>query len=84
LCSALGAAARLAPGRALWLLTELGAWAGEGDLGAKAKIPYTIRTVLAAVSKPNTAHFPYPWLDFIERQRSTLLVRFLSMFETGT
>ncbi len=54
------------------------------ELGAKAKIPYTIRTVLAAVSKPNTAHFPYPWLDFIERQHSTLLDRFLRMFETGT
>lgn len=43
----------------------LDAWVRE--VGKKAKIPHTIRPVLGAVMKPNTAQFPYPWLDYAER-----------------
>lgn len=51
--------------------------------GAKARIPATIRPVLGAVLKSNLAHFPYPWLDFVEHHRASLLDRFLRMFAHG-
>lgn len=59
----------------------LDAWVRE--VGKKAKIPHTIRPVLGAVMKPNTAQFPYPWLDYAERNRSLLLERFIRLFDHG-
>jgi DEAD/DEAH box helicase domain-containing protein len=59
----------------------LDSWVREK--GAKAKIPATIRPVLGAVLKTNLAHFPYPWLDYVDLHRATLLERFVRMFDHG-
>lgn len=59
----------------------LDAWVRE--TGTKARIPATIRPVLGAVLKSNLAHFPYPWLAFVDLHRSSLLDRFIRMFDHG-
>lgn len=59
----------------------LDSWVRE--TGAKARIPATIRPVLGAVLKSNLAQFPYPWLAYVDLHRSSLLDRFIRMFDHG-
>jgi DEAD/DEAH box helicase domain-containing protein len=59
----------------------LDSWVRE--TGAKARIPSTIRPVLGAVLKSNLTHFPYPWLAYVDLHRSSLLDRFIRMFDHG-
>lgn len=59
----------------------LDSWVRE--TGTKARIPATIRPVLGAVLKSNLTHFPYPWLAYVDLHRSTLLDRFIRMFDHG-
>lgn len=59
----------------------LDSWVRE--MGTQAKIPPTIQPVLGAVLKPNHTHFPYPWLTYVDLHRSSLLDRFIRMFDHG-
>lgn len=57
----------------------LDCWVRAG--GRSAVIAREIRAVLSAVHNQSLTRFPYPWLDFIERQRAGLLDRFVALFQ---
>jgi DEAD/DEAH box helicase domain-containing protein len=54
------------------------------EQGRGAQIPQEIRAVLSAVDKRDTARFPYPWLDYVEANRASLLQGFLALFRLGS
>ncbi|MDR2111899.1 MAG: DEAD/DEAH box helicase [Candidatus Accumulibacter sp.] len=57
------------------------------ERGAAAAIPREIRAVLGAVSGAGNsgaaARFPFPWLEYVEANRASLLARFLALFQQG-
>lgn len=52
------------------------------ELGEKAKVPAKLSDALSAVRNQTESKFPYPWLTYIERNRATLLVEFIGVFNT--
>jgi DEAD/DEAH box helicase domain-containing protein len=53
------------------------------ERGRSASIPQEIRMVLSAVDNGATTRFPYPWLEYVEANRASLLDRFLALFQQG-
>ncbi|QEA13948.1 DEAD/DEAH box helicase [Comamonas flocculans] len=53
------------------------------ERGRSASIPTEIRTVLSAVDNGATTRFPFPWLEYVEANRASLLDRFLALFQQG-
>lgn len=49
--------------------------------GEAARIPGKLGDVLAAVRKTNKTRFPFPWLDYVDQNRATLLSGFLDLFK---
>lgn len=45
-----------------------------------AKIPRNLGDVLSAVRNATQGKFPYPWLSYVEKNRATILSRFLDLF----
>jgi DEAD/DEAH box helicase domain-containing protein len=52
------------------------------ERGRAALIPQEMRRVLSAVNGA-TARFPFPWLEYVEANRASLLDRFLALFQQG-
>lgn len=48
--------------------------------GEISRIPVRLSDVLAAVRNATQSRFPYPWLAYVEKNRGTLLARFIQMF----
>ena len=48
--------------------------------GQAAQIPKEIRAVFSAIENQSTTRFPYPWLNYVEVHRATLLDRFIRLF----
>lgn len=59
----------------------LDCWVREN--GRSAQIPPEIRAVFSAIENQSTSRFPYPWLEFVEAHRATLLERFFALFQFG-
>ena len=53
------------------------------ERGKAALIPQEIRAVLSAVDNGATTRFPFPWLEYVEANRASLLDRFLALFRYG-
>lgn len=53
------------------------------EVGRAAQIPQEVRSVFSAIENQTTSRFPYPWLDYVEQNRATLLDRFLRLFNRG-
>ncbi|MGV6943329.1 helicase-related protein, partial [Stenotrophomonas maltophilia] len=53
------------------------------ERGRSASIPQEIRMVLSAVDNGATTRFPFPWLEYVEANRASLLDRFLALFQQG-
>ena len=53
------------------------------EVGRAAQIPAEVRAVFSAIENQTTSRFPYPWLDYVEQNRGTLLDRFLRLFNQG-
>ncbi|MCH1909743.1 DEAD/DEAH box helicase [Stenotrophomonas sp. Y6] len=53
------------------------------ERGRSASIPQEIRMVLSAVDNGATTRFPFPWLEYVEANRASLLDRFLTLFQQG-
>ncbi|TBV05087.1 DEAD/DEAH box helicase [Phytopseudomonas dryadis] len=53
------------------------------ERGRSALIPQEIRMVLSAVDNGATTRFPFPWLEYVEANRASLLDRFLALFQQG-
>lgn len=53
------------------------------ERGRAALIPQEIRMVLSAVDSGATTRFPFPWLEYVEANRASLLDRFLALFQQG-
>lgn len=53
------------------------------ERGRSASIPQEIRMVLSAVDNGATTRFPFPWLEYVEAHRASLLDRFLALFQQG-
>jgi len=47
---------------------------------AGSQIPKDIRNVLSAVRTSSQLKFPFPWLQYVEQNRGTLLDRFIALF----
>ena len=50
------------------------------ETGQAAQIPAEIRAVFSAIENQSTTRFPYPWLNYVEAHRATLLDRFIRLF----
>jgi DEAD/DEAH box helicase domain-containing protein len=53
------------------------------ERGRSALIPQEVRAVLSAVDNAATTRFPFPWLEYVEASRASLLDRFLALFQQG-
>ena len=56
----------------------LDCWVREA--GKSAVIPAEIRAVFSAIRGNAASKFPYPWLNYVDRHRGTLLDRFVRLF----
>ena len=60
----------------------LDCWVHEHGQAA-SQIPKDIRSVLSAVRTSSQLKFPFPWLQYVEQNRGTLLDRFVALFLQG-
>lgn len=59
----------------------LDCWVRES--GRAAIIPAEVRAVFSAIRGQALTKFPYPWLQYVEQHRGTLLERFVRLFNQG-
>lgn len=54
------------------------------ERGESAKIPSRLSEVLSAVRNQTQSKFPHPWLDYLQKNRATLLDGFVALFKQGS